>query len=164
MPGKRSIGVTVFAWLVIVGTVMSMMSFAEARKINPNISTYFYMIALPASLLAAIYILKLKNWARTAIIVISLLVAIETFATAPRVMTKSREVYSLQFEAEYNKAMEQAAAKKNYKFTEADMARMKDAMKRTIDFMMTMAIALSITFNVAAIFFFTRPKVKAQFK
>ncbi|MDD5136133.1 MAG: hypothetical protein PHX20_01985 [Candidatus Omnitrophica bacterium] len=163
MDKKRPAGVTIFSWVIIIGTVLSAMSLAEAQKVNPPLSNYFYFIILPASFIMAVYLLKLKNWARVGVIVIAILVSAETLITAPSAIKKGSEVYSAQFEQEFNDAAKAAAEKKGYKPAQVDMARLKEAVKKSINVIMVISITIALLFNLAVIMYFIHPKVKAQF-
>jgi uncharacterized membrane protein YhaH (DUF805 family) len=127
MEKKRSKGVTIFAWLIIIGSILSILSKGLASEINPQISTYFYYFVSPISIIIGIYLLRLKDWARTGIIAVSIMVGIETLATSPYCLNRMESTYP----------------------------------GTGIDYII--AILISLGFNCGVIYFFTRPKVKAQF-
>ena len=136
---KRSKSVTVLAWLLIVGsvsnTLTSLVSFVfklPADNVNPALSNYFYYAASPFSILVGIFLLKLKNWARVAAIMLSILVAIETVLTTPYVM---KQLIALNLYGSF--------------------------VTRAV---LLIATGCSLAFNVAILYFFTRPRIKEQFK
>ncbi|MBU2034732.1 MAG: hypothetical protein KKA59_03020 [Candidatus Omnitrophica bacterium] len=75
---QRSGGITIFSWLIIVGSSIGLIANFSPKPLNPAISVYFNFIILPLSIIAAINLLKLKNWPRIIIIIISILTATET--------------------------------------------------------------------------------------
>jgi len=73
----------------VLNTFSSLVSFIlklPADNANPAFSNYFYYLASPFSILVGIFLLKLKNWARVATLILSILVAVETVLTTPHVL------------------------------------------------------------------------------
>ena len=81
-------GITIFAWVIIVGSAFDLLFNLPTSRINPVISVYFYLLMAPFSLVTGIGLLRLKNWARIAILVISPLVMAENIFTTPYVVAK----------------------------------------------------------------------------
>ena len=125
MENSRSKGVTIFAYLIIIGSFIGLFS---QNKINPIASIYFYYIVFPLSIIAAIFLLRLKDWARKAVIIISISVAVETIATASYCLNKVVSLYGPEKKLAF-----------------------------------IIAVFLSLIFNFAVIYFFTRPSVQKQF-
>jgi hypothetical protein len=85
---KRPVGVTILAWIIIVSSGLNLPFNFLAMAVNPPISVYFYFLISTVSIVAGIFLLCLKNWARRAILWICLMVAVENIATAPYAMGK----------------------------------------------------------------------------
>lgn len=170
MEKKRSRGVTVFGVLIIIGSVFGLLGARDGWKFNPPASNYLYLVLLPLSIVVAVFLFNLKNWARVAIIVISLIVAVETLITTPYALARVNE-YGLK-DAEKTIDAQIAAAEMNKKpnapkLTDEQIAQAKkmamEAAKKIMQGMMAVVIAISIGFNCGAIYFFTHPKVREQF-
>ena len=174
---KRSKGVTIFSWLIIIGSILSLLSTKTGRQLSPPISHYFYFIISFASLVVGVYLLKLKQWARIAIIIISILVMTESLATAPYVLSEGRKVASEAFEKSFEEGYEDSIEAAKEKFgikslkidiSESEMEADKEkAMKKVMPLFTAIIITLillSSGFNCGVVYYFTRPKVKEQFK
>jgi len=171
MEKKRSVGVAVFAWLVIIGSVLGVLNSRAGWELNHIISNYLYLILiLPLSIVVAIFLLKLENWARIAMIVVSVIVAAESMITIPHVLSKIDEYSMVEIEESFYKGLE--AGKKHKKpgtpeLTEQQVEEAREKVmqlaRKAMQAMVLIMITLSIAFNCAVIYFFTRPKVKEQF-
>ncbi len=93
MEKKRSQGVTIFAWLVIIGSILNLVLNSAASDVNTQISVYFYYLVSPISIIIGIYLLKLKDWARIGIIAVSIMVGVETIVTTPYCLNKLQSTY-----------------------------------------------------------------------
>jgi hypothetical protein len=171
----RSNGVTVLSVLIIIGSLLGMGGLASPDQLSPPMSLMFYLVILPASLVVAIFLMKLKPWARQAIVVISIVIAIESLITLPFVLGKSEEVYSETIrenitvslaEAEERQDFQdvpttQAAGEiQNLQIPEEQVEKLAMNMFKSI---LALMILLSIGFNMLVIYFFTRPEVVGQF-
>ena len=171
MEKKRSVGIAVFAWLIIIGSALGILHSKAGWELNHIISNYMYLILLfPLSIVVAIFLLKLENWARLAIIAISLIVAAESVITMPYVLRQMDEYSMVEIEESFYKGLE--AGKKHKKpgtpelteqQAEEAIEKAMQVAKKAMQVMVTIMITLSIAFNCAVIYFFTRPKVKEQF-
>jgi len=166
---KKPAGVMVFGWLIIIGSALNLLFYGGAIGINPPISNYFYIVILPVSIIIGVFLLKLKGWARVAIIVVSLLVMVETVATIPYVASRTKEYFSKQFDQGFDSGLEAKMrdAAKGAKVDAAEVNRIK-AMGREITikigtFMFMLFCVISLVFNASVIYYFGRPKIKRCF-
>ena len=175
MEKKRSKGITIFSWLIIIWSILSLASNKAAKEANPLIPYYFYFIIFSASIVIGVYLLKLKQWARIAIIIISILVMAESLATAPYDFREGQKVFSEAFEKSFEEGFEKSvkAAKEKFRIKSVKIgiseieADKKKALKSAMPFATTTIIILlllSLGFNCGVVYYFTRPKVKEQFK
>lgn len=168
---KRPNGVTILGVLIIISSVLNLLSVQEGWKFNPLISNYLYLIITPLSIVIAVFLLKLKNWARSAIIAVSIVVLAETFITAPYVLNKVKEYDMSRFDRSFYAGLEtgkQHAKPDSSKLTDQQIEEVKQkAMQFTKKVMYSffvIMIIFSAIFNCIVICYFTRPKVKEQFK
>ncbi len=163
---KRSIGVTIFSWIVICGSIGSLVTLQNTKAMSPEFSFFLYLLILPASIITGIYLLKLKRWARTAIIVITLLVAVETLATIPYVLSTSRGYLKEQYDLEVRPQIVELLQEQmqGAEPNEADVERAMDAAKTMGKVFMVVTILIALGFNVGIVYFFTRPTVREQFE
>lgn len=177
MEKKRSKGITIFSWLIITGSILGLLSCLTERTLIPPILIFLYVIIYPTSIAIAIYLMKLRKWARIAIIVISIVVAAATVATAPYLINANKKYVNEMFDEWYKEGYEEGIerAKKIYSgkaVEEATVVVEKAKIKETTkSFSMILVNILSIAiplisigFNCGVIYFFTRPKVKEQFR
>lgn len=134
MEVKRSKGVTILAWLLIV--VYSYQFVLTLSLLAPG-ANYFLMNSLNAVIflvaaVMAVFLLQLKNWARIGTIVISALGAMRAIVEGPSVFGALK------------------ATSDNYQATMFPL--------------ILFAYIVALVFCCAPIYFFTRPKVKEQFK
>jgi len=171
MEKKRSVGVAVFAWLILIGSVLALLSIQTGWKLNPLISNYLYLTIIPFSVVVAVFLFKLRNWARLAIIIISVIVAAEGIITMPHVLGTVDEYSMAKLEEGFYNGLE--AGKKHKKpgapeLTEQQIEETKEKVmqvaRKAIQVFTLIMIILSTAFNCVVVYFFTRPKVKEQFK
>jgi len=92
MENQRSRGVTIFAWLIIALSFLNLLSRVEymyrvtSKGFPLGIGDYFYLIISIFSIIFGIFLLKLKNWARLATIVISIIVFIDVCLKVPGIV------------------------------------------------------------------------------
>ena len=175
----RSNGVTVLSVLIVIGSLFGIGGLASPDQLSPPISLMFYFLILPASIVVAIFLMKLKPWARQAIVIISIFVAIESLITLPFVLGKSEEVYSESIrenitlslaEAQERQVLQasqtaesptQAAGEiQNLQIPEEQVEKLAMNVFKSL---LALIILLSIGFNMLVIYFFTRPGVVGQF-
>ena len=78
---RNLIGVMFFAWSIIIIASFSFYYNQIDDEINSSPSVIFYNIICPVSVVAAFFLLRLKNWARISIIIINLLLVFENIIT-----------------------------------------------------------------------------------
>lgn len=89
MGDKRSIGITIFAWIIIASSLFNLFLRLEYlfrvafRSGQIGIGTYFSLVISVLSIISAAYLLKLKKWARLATIIISIIVLIDIVLKIP---------------------------------------------------------------------------------
>lgn len=153
MMKKRSIGVTAFSLLILGSSIFSLLKYEAALEIAHPISNYFYLIIFSVSIGVAIYLLKLRKWARIAIIVISILVMMESLAMLSYTANRSQKYFSKTFEEGYKRLDDKT-----------EMENEKKAFLSLMNILMAIFILVSLGFNCGVIYFFTRPKIKEQFE
>jgi len=167
---KRSKGVTVFGVLIIVGSVLSLLSTLGGWKNNSPISNYLYLILTPLLIVIAVFLLKLKNWARLAIIIFVAIVLVETLITSPYTLSQVKKydmsafekVFYASIELKKQQAKPDAPQLTNEQIEEARQKAVKVGIK-SMEAMLLIMIILSAIFSGLLIYFFTRPKIKEQF-
>ena len=105
MEKKRPRGVTVFSWLVIAGSIINLFSLLNMRGVTFPLFAYLYLLISLTSIVVAFYLLQLKNWARTAIIIISVVVGTETLATTPIAVNSVNNYFAENFDRDYAEAL-----------------------------------------------------------
>ncbi|NQU74631.1 MAG: hypothetical protein HQ547_07990 [Candidatus Omnitrophica bacterium] len=177
LPRKRSRGVTIFAWFILINSVASLLAFKTSAEINPPISNVLFIPILLASITAAIYILKLREWARVMIIVLSIVVVVETLATIPYCINRYMELIARDFDTNYDSGIKTALQQFGQKALKSGITKeqllqqmeekrsiIKGITLKGTNMMMRIIIVIYLGFRGGAIYFFTRPKVKEQFK
>lgn len=154
---KRSKGVTVFAVLIIAASVLSIMSLPQSWQFSSIFSNILYLVVLPASIVSGIALLRLKKWARVAVIAISVIVAAETIITAPMLLSKITEIAEATTRQGYAENLEEGTRPP---VSEEEALAIMIPVVRVVIISM---IAMSVLFNCLVILFFTRPKVREQF-
>jgi len=179
MNKKRSNGVTVLAVLVILSSVMGLLTFARSAELISKGAFYLYLIIYPASIVAAIFLFKLNDRARAALIVISVIVGCHTIFTLPSVIKKVEEqdfsqltaAMSDEYEAAVDQAIKAEIDKRGVEVSDEQIDLMKVEMKDRAEIVSknlaktgTIAASIiSIVFNGIMIYFFTLPAVRRQF-
>ncbi len=168
---KKLKGVTILGVLIIIGSVLNLLSAPEGWKYNLPISNYLYLIIMPLSIVIAAFLFRLKNWARIAIIVISSIALVETLLTASYGLNKVKEYDMSRFERSFYAGLEagkQHARPEAPKVTEQQIEEFKQkamvVYKKGMLVTVIIMILLGVMFNLVLICYFTRPKVKEQFR
>jgi len=92
MQNQRSKGVTIFAWSIIAVSFLNLLSRLEflfrsfSKGTQVSVSGYFYLVISVISIIAGIYLLKLKNWARLVTIIISIIVFVDICIKVPPIV------------------------------------------------------------------------------
>jgi hypothetical protein len=167
---RRPSGVTILGALIIIGAILGLASARDAWKYNPQISNYLYLIIVPLSIVAAVSLLKLKEWARLAIIAISIIASVETLVTAQHAMNMVKEYDMTMLRKSFYEGIERGQKNRKPGTPELTKQQVEDLEKKAMIFVekgirITMAtlLILNYIFNCVVIFYFTRPKVKAHF-
>ena len=180
---QRPIGVSIFAWLIILGSVLDLLSLLSptARETNPPFSSILYFIVSPIAIVAAVHLLKMKQWARLVILAVAAVVLAESVVTSPYVLKKwmrrKPTVESLKAKADivFQRAVEARTKKEGRKLTEIEIKEMEESKQKLLQIFskinnpVEISIFLflgstSLAFNGAVLYYFTRPKVKERFK
>ena len=173
MENKRTKGIAVLAWSILIGSVLSLVTYKASLELNPPISNFIYAPILFASIIASIYLLKLRKEARIAIIIISVIVALETILSIPYCINKYNKFIEEKFDGYYKIASAQfvqtspkptLAEEASLKQIEANEANIKNIMLVAAIIILSLLFFMSLAFNLVVIYYFTRPKVKAEFK
>ena len=187
MENKRSTGVTIFAWLFIISSVFGLLSLlrivGQPGQICPlaagssNMASKFtatsqiwriYSFVAPAlGLMAGIFILMLKDWARKLEITLRLVSIIFIFIMWLPVLNLT---HSAQFHSSLEKAAEarKAEIKKviQPEYQEKLLKKEDEVMRlgeKSASFGFYLIFALGLAWNAFIIFYFTRPRVREQF-
>ena len=155
MEKKRSIGVTIFAWLIIIVSgllLLGSFDFKAHTKLfqsfpkNLNICLFAYGIAsLAIGVIAGIGLIRLKEIMRKVIVGINLL---DVLSGIPVLLFSLNDIKQYAY---------RAAAETNSQVSIDVLAN--------IAFYIIICFAIfTIAFSMLIIYFFTRPKVKEQFK
>ena len=169
---KRSKGVTVLGWLFIIGGCFGLLAGLRPHTNTQNISSLPHFIdklADVASLICGIFLLKLKPWARklamglccvSIILVISLLIPL---VFSPAVKSNFEQSFNRSIEKKEQLIREQYKPEYQQKALEKFKKYEPFQIKFTYIIMFSVA-AVGIGWNLYVLYFFTRPKVKEQFK
>jgi len=128
------------------------------------------------SIILSIFLFRLKNWARLAIIIISLLLFIET-TVASDVMSKNIEVQSVAWQKDFDKDTEKELARASRwspmegvgmagaaGFVKGFFILGSEFMRVLSKFLLIIVAALSGLFNIVVVFFLTRRGISQQFQ
>jgi len=134
MGDKRSKGITIFAWIILVSSAVMLfpclgnLSTLMYPHNTVGIRDYLLLIISISSIIAAVFLLKLKEWARITILVISAVIIINNILVSMSVILKN---FSISI---------------------------------PLSSIMLMLTLISLAFEGGVIYYFTRPTVKGQFK
>jgi len=151
----------------------------------PKISVVFYIVVLPLSIVVAFFLLKYKNWARAAIIIISIAVAVESIVTIPQMRKyteKQVEVAdkkgvidemmvgikkNINREIEKQRQIDPGRAELIAQSVVSDeelRERSREFLKQMMMSFIYALIGFIVFFNLLALYYFTRPGVRKRFK
>lgn len=159
---KRSKGITFWGWtFIILGIFVLLVTFLLFNKtidyqgkLPTNKFSYFWdFLVSILSIIGGIYLLRLKNWARWLVLIICFAGIIDTIWTSPIILNKS--------------AIEQKQEEliKKYKPEhQKEVRKQMEYMDKTLPFVNYFTVVIFIILYLCPIIFFTRPKVKEQFK
>ncbi|MBM3250484.1 MAG: hypothetical protein FJZ09_06590 [Candidatus Omnitrophica bacterium] len=134
MENRRSKGITIFAWIIIVLSVINLISRLDyifkgtLKDYTAGIGDYFYLIISILAIIAAIFLLKLKEWARIATLIVAALVIINIILVSLSTIFKNFLV------------------------------------SLPASLIMLVITLIPLAFEGGVIYYFTRPVIKEQFK
>lgn len=176
MKKSASAGIKVAGILIIIGSLLSLSGFFIFHN-TEGLDTF--NIIRPAafyfSIIISVFLFRLKNWARLAIVVISLLLLIET-TIAAEVMLNNIEVRSGAWQKDFDKDTEKQLEKVKWSpmegigvagasgLAEGFLMMCDELMSGAASFFLTVVTVLSGLFNIIVVFFFTRRGVAQQFQ
>lgn len=164
MEKKRSIGVSIFAWLFIVcgalgifGTVVNAVS-PFNREFIDGFTLWWGLFGSVCYLAAGIGLLNLKPWSRQVIIALSAIY----IALVPLSYQRSVVMYE-KISAMQDRLLLQQLGQQEGSASPQQLEVFRQSMARAMSVSIKLGIAFGILWNAGVIFYFTRPKVKAQF-
>jgi len=181
---KKLKGIYIFGWLIILSSIFWLIIHLipqYVKNIHFLLKLYCFFIST-ISIFVGWFLVKGKNWARNAIIIISVVVGIATVVIVPNQHKKMDSFFvkleNLKNDEDYLNSLWQSfkegrlkELKKDGMGTDFDEEKFSDRAKKamgkgakTIHFIRLYIYGVfSVGFNVLVIFYFTRPKVKEQF-
>lgn len=169
---KRSLGVTMFGWMFILGGLSGFISKANFQGsielLGGGAVAYVVYIAgiliAAASFIGGIYILKLEAWARKLIIAVCLVNIIYTpFLTKIAINLAT----SSEMEAYYNRQETRIAEELKPEYQKEALDELKGSKQEAIQVIPRFFVligAITIFWNIFIIYFFRRSKIRAQFE
>jgi hypothetical protein len=161
MEKKRSKGVTFWAWFFIISSLIGLI-----LVINPKQQVQFYGIARGVVMylvyfICGIYLLKLNDYARKAVIVLGIISIISfPFIFMPALNKMNFDDY---YAKKKRIIMEQYKPESQQKALE-NLEKIKESSKKFVPIFVTVTFGLPyLIYILIPIYFFTRPKVKRQF-
>lgn len=165
MENKRSKGVSFWAWVFIVSAIMGLL-----LAINPKQKMQFYAIGMLvfsvisslAYLICGIFILKLNNSARKAVIILGYIsiIAIPFYLKPVLTQMNSNDYYSKNKQMIINQMKPEFQQK-----ALENLEKEREIGKKVLPTFFIIILGLPwLIFELAPIYFFTRPKVKEQFQ
>src|SRR3990167_6022280 len=186
MGKQRSRGVTIFGWVFIIFSLFGLLNFAKGPfgstgRICPlptsgamtgsswfaPLWTTVNFVMMSASLIAGIFILKLKEWARKLVILVRVVsIVIGLWTTIPAVNMVQSEAFKTSMEKAIETKKEQIQERYKPEYKEQVLKEQEKTLEMGSKFMPTVIFSIfSLWFgwNALIIFYFTRLKVKEQF-
>lgn len=164
MERKRSVGITFFGWWFIVSGILGLLGTKNSQEIIQvyGISIFFINIILSGvSLVCGIFILKLNSLARK-VAIITCLIAITMIPIRIKLTTKA---FNFNDYHEKRKQIVLEQVKPEYQKKQLETLEMKQRIsKKTIPILLLVFGIFSVGFELIPVYFFTRAKVKEQFK
>ena len=172
MQKKRSIGVTIFGWLFIISGIIGLLNILNPQnfiQVSGKIIFFFHIIISIASLICGIFILKLNQKARKAAILLCLigLIAIPFYLHPIMKSTQSAMQSEEYYGQQKQDILERLKPEYQQKALE-DLDRAREWQRKAVPFVSIFLWVILgipvILLELLPIYFFTRPKVKEQFK
>lgn len=173
---KRSKGVMIFGILFILGAVIGvaalfnlkqqMLIYSQFTKgILPQVMIALNVIKILATLIAGIFLLKLKNWARKLVVALCLvsIVFVSVGFVSFLVKRADFDSYIQQgFAMQQDELIKSTGIEDPVK-AQAQLDQIKAILSKVIPIFVMVVIFLAYLWNVIILYFFTRPQVRAQF-
>lgn len=165
-------GVFILAWWTIITSFLGVLTVQASMAVNPPASTIFYIVLSPISIAVAVFLLKFREWARIAIVVISLLIVAETAVTTPYASSRMKADMMSQLETGFQRGID-AAKEKDAGSAQADperaakMEQIKQDMKKSMgpvaDIFIWVVVIFSMLFYLGIAYYFSLAKIKSYF-
>ena len=166
MDKKRSKGVIFWGWVFIILGVFGLvplLNFKHQIQVNGLGQTIFNIAMAVASVACGIFILKLNDAARKVAICLSIIsVILFPFYTKQALRIAKSESY-----AQYLMAKDKIIKEVKPEYQKSmliDLETKKDATDKAMPFAMVILLGPFFLLEALQIYFFTRPKVKEQFR
>ena len=158
---NRPRGVTVFSWLILIGSILGVASFLFDQGIRKHFS-YFYALLHLFSIVLAIFLLQLKDWARKTILVLSIVFVTGTLLAFPQSCRNyAQENFEMMRQDLSNDLLTQAGGDINK--AQASFSFHQEIYFDTTNAVLVAMVLWNLAFNAGVICYFTRPKVKERF-
>ncbi|MFZ5800026.1 MAG: hypothetical protein ACOY3D_01440 [Candidatus Omnitrophota bacterium] len=169
MDRKRSIGVTIFAWLFIIGGILGILggliNSDSPGKIG-NLPPLIGLVLSAASLVCGIAVLQLKYWARELVIflcITNLALGILNYFYISPFSPTFKEKTELMFQQQEQRILERV--KPEYReATLKDLQKSRETTERSLPAILIFGLMVGILWNGGVIYFFSRESVKEQFE
>jgi len=169
MEKKRPVWVTIFAVLFIIGGLLSLLSALDIksylRDFKMGVLTFpLYALTVAvtiSSVIAGIFLFKLKPWARKLVIIITIvnIVLMLNFLKLPSIMNASMEKDFARQGKNIKSQLKPELQQKALEQLKLD----RQLGQRAVMIIVAILFSLSLAWNLIVIFYFTRPKIKEQF-
>jgi hypothetical protein len=168
MKSQRSKGITFFGWLLIIASILGIIgSIKEVCQahLHLNRGAIFNVIGFILYIICGIYILKLKEIARKALIFLSVFsIVLGPFYFNSLLKEESFEKYKeyhyAKYEARIIKEIKPAYQQKEFD----NMKKSQEFAQKTLPFIFVIMLMIPLVIiELILIFFFTRPKIREQF-
>ena len=165
MEKKRSKGVTFWGWVYIVFSIIGLLGAVNPQQQIKLFGIGFFLFGIvlcAANLICGIFILKLNETARKAAILLGIVsIILIPIELKPALNYKNNEDY-------YTKRKQQIIEQVKPEYQQkalVDLEKMKETGKKILPIFLIVFVGFPLLiFEALPIYFFTRPKVKEQFK
>lgn len=169
MENKRSKGVTFWAWIFIITSLWGI--WAGVTQPNEQIKLFgivlfiFSVLSDIAFLFLGILLLELKEVARKGAIFLCL---VSVFILPFYLLALSKHIYPngilSNYEATQKKIIIERFKPEYQKEALENFSKRQESMKKVFPYLISFIIVFPVCMELVPIYFFTRPKVKEQFK
>ncbi|MEW6008263.1 MAG: hypothetical protein AB1629_01325 [Candidatus Omnitrophota bacterium] len=174
MGQQRSKGVTLFGIIFIIAGLLGLLSSVYSVSVSA-VSSYsrplFSLVSSGLGLVAGIFILQLKEWARKLEIILRLALIVLFIPSFLGFSQINKMITSVDGKQELKKVFD-AAMQENFKMYKPeyqeqirnDYESRYNSIIKILPIIMVVFWSLALIWYISIIFFFTRPKVKEQFQ